>query len=457
MRSPTSLRTQLLTRLALPMAVFVMLDAGVSYFVALHYANVAYDRWLLDSARSLAQEVKAQKGRVVFELPPTALEVFQWDEVDKTFFKIESSHLGFMAGDRDIPAPPDMAAVRVQPLYFDSAMRGLNVRVVSMAIAPKNSPEEVIVQVAETVNKRRGMTAEILAAVLVPQLLLVLIGGLHVSAGINRGLRPLHALTREIAQRSPRDLAPIPDTRVPLEVRSLTHTINGLLSRLSTAMATQQRFIANAAHQFRTPVAALKVQVERTLREPDLDLQRTAMEQIKSSAERISRLTSQLLALARSEATLDAQFSFQPVQLTDLAREVCLDWAPKALRCGVELGFDAGSAPLIVVGDAHLLRELMHNLLENALLYGSAGGQIEVRLAARPNPELMVENDGSPVPRSERERVFERFYRVPGTPGEGCGLGLAIVREIADLHQADVRIGRRNRAGGTRVRVRFKT
>jgi two-component system sensor histidine kinase TctE len=362
-----------------------------------------------------------------------------------------------MAGNRDIPAPPDLAAAHLQPVYFDSAMRGLKVRIVSMAMAPKNSPEEVIVQVAETLNKRRGMTAEILAAVLVPQLLLVLVGGLHVSAGINRGLRPLHALTREIAQRSPRDLAPIPDKRVPLEVRSLTHTINGLLGRLSTAMATQQRFIANAAHQFRTPVAGLKVQVERTLREPDIELQRTAMEQIRSSAERISRLTSQLLALARSEATLDAQASFRRIELTELAREVCLEWAPRGLRGGVELGFDAGVGPLFVTGDANLLRELLHNLLENALLYGAAGGQIEVRLAACPEPELRVENDGCPIPRSERERVFERFYRVAGTPGDGCGLGLAIVKEIADLHQAQVRIGRRNRAGGTRIQVRFRT
>jgi two-component system sensor histidine kinase TctE len=428
----------------------------VSYFVALHYANVAYDRWLLDSARSLAQEVKAQKGRVIFELPPTALEVFQWDDVDQTFFKIESSHLGFMAGDRAIPAPPDVAAVRAQPGFFDSRMRGQAVRVVSMAIAPKDSPEEVIVQVAETLNKRRGMMAEILAAVLAPQLLLVLLGGLHVSSGINRGLRPLHTLTREIAQRSPKDLAPIPDTRVPLEVRSLTHTINGLLSRLATAMASQQRFIANAAHQFRTPVAVLKIQIERALRESDPGLQRSAMEHIQTSADRISRLTSQLLALARSEASQKASSTFSRTDLNALVREVCVEWAPKALQRDVELGFDAGPGPLHVRGDAHLLQELLHNLLDNAVQYGAPGGQIDVRVAARGETELVVENDGPALPRAERDRVFERRYRVPGSPGQGCGLGLAIVREIADLHGARVSMGRKDRAGGTRVRVRFK-
>jgi two-component system sensor histidine kinase TctE len=134
---PHSLRAQLLARLALPMMLFVVIDAAVSYFVALHFANLAYDRWLLDSARSLAQEVKAQKGKVTFELPPTALEVFQWDDLDKTFFKIESTHLGFMAGDASLPAPPHPMTEDTQPIYFDSLMRSQRVRVVSMVIEPK--------------------------------------------------------------------------------------------------------------------------------------------------------------------------------------------------------------------------------------------------------------------------------------------------------------------------------
>ncbi len=452
MSSPRSLRAQLLLRLALPMALFVIVDSAVSYFVALHFANLAYDRWLLDSARSLAQEVKAQKGRVTFELPPTALEIFQWDDVDKTFFKIESSHLGFMAGDKGVPAPPDLSAARTQPNYFDSTMRGQRVRVVSMVIEPKDSPEEVIVQVAETLNKRRGLMTEILLAVLVPQVLLVVVGGFHVWIGINRGLRPLHTLTHEIAQRSPRDLAPIPDTRVPREVRTLTRTINVLLGRLAAAIATQQRFIANAAHQFRTPLAGLKVQVERVVREPHAATMDPALEQIQHCADRISHLTTQLLVLARSENALDTQ-RFSRIDLCDLARDICMDWAAKALQKDIDLSFDGLPDVLPVQGDPNLLRELLINLLDNAIRYGKSHGHITVRLARDPSPTLVVEDDGPGIPTSEIERVFERFYRLPGSPGDGCGLGLAIVKEIADLHGAQICLEPPEKRPGTRIKI----
>jgi len=449
-----SLRTQFLLRLALPLALFVVLDAVASYYIALHYANAAYDRWLLDSARSLAQEVKAQKGKVTFELPPTALEIFQWDEVDQTFFKIESSHLGFMAGDRRVPPPPDLAAVRKQPAYFDGAIQGQKVRVVSMLATPKDSSEEVLVQVAETIGKRRGMMTDILLAELVPQFVLVLIAGLYIWIGIDRGLRPLNALTREIAQRSPRDLTPIPDTRVPLEVLTLTHTINDLLARLSTAIATQQRFIANAAHQLRTPLAGLKVQAERALRETDLAAMRPALIQIRNGADRASRLSTQLLVLARSETALSGARPGSPVDLNAVAKEACMDWVPKALDRDMDLSFDGTPGPVYVQGEETLLRELLNNLLDNAVRYGREHGQIMVRLAADDHPCLIVEDDGPGIPDSEADRIFERFYRLPGSPGDGCGLGLAIVKEIADQHRARVRLSRSD-CGGVRVEVLF--
>lgn len=455
MRRPQSLRTQLLLRLAFPMVFFVILDAGVSYYVALHYANLAYDRWLLDSARSLAQEVKAQKGRLTLELPPTALEIFAWDDVDKTFFKIESSRVGFMAGDTLVPSPPDLAAVREQPSYFDSVIRAQKVRVVSMLVAPKDSADEVVVQVAETLNKRRGMTVEILLAVLLPQLLLVLVGGAHVWVGINRGLRPLSALTHEIAQRSPRDLTPIPDTRVPLEVRTLTHTINELLARLAATIETQQRFIANAAHQLRTPLAGLKVQAERALREQELAAVHPALDQIQACANRASRLSTQLLVLARSETAMDGLHNIAAVDLSEMARAVAMDWVPRALQQRMEIGFAAPKRPVWVQGDETLLRELLNNLLDNAVRYGGAAGQISVSLRDAPSPRLRVDDGGPGIPEQEREKIFERFYRVPGSSGDGCGLGLAIVKEIADLHRARVRIGARPGATGTRIEIRF--
>jgi two-component system sensor histidine kinase TctE len=470
---PQSLRVQLLRRLMLPLAFVVVLDAAVSYYVALHYTNLAYDRWLLDSVRSLAQQVKAQKDKVTFELPPIAVEVFRWDDMDKTFFKVESKAAGFMAGDRDLPSPSMDGLDRGQPLFSDSTFQGRNVRIVSVLAEPTNKsaasrPEpleagpprpsgEVLVSVAETVRKRRAMMNETLLAVVLPQLLLVFITFLHLWTGINRGLRPLRDLAGIIARRSARDLNPIPDSGVPLEVRSLTHTINALLQRLGSAMATQQRFIENAAHQLRTPLAGLKVQAERAMRTRDLAAMQPALAHIQHSADRVSRLSTQLLVLARSESMLQGLREFGALDLTGLVRDACMEWVPKALERGMELGFEAPELPLRLIGDETLLRELLNNLLDNAIRYGEPEGQIGVKLEATPEARLIVEDDGPGIQPQEADKVFERFYRIPGSPGDGCGLGLAIVREIADLHSAQVRISQSEVGRGTRVEVVFET
>lgn len=454
---PKSLRAQLILRLTLPLTVVVILDAAVSYFVALHYADLAYDRWLLDSAKSLAQEVKAHKDKVTFELPPIAVEVFRWDDVDKTFFKVESQTGGFMAGDKALLTPSIALMEKEQPLFSDSEIQGKKVRVVSVLTAPTATSEEVQVSVAETLNKRRSMMNEILLAVVIPQILLVFITGFHIWTGINRGLRPLLDLAQIIGRRSARELDPIPDSGVPLEVRSLTRTINALLERLGSAMTSQQRFIENAAHQLRTPLAGLKVQAEWALRADDLDAMKPALSHIKNAADRVAHLNTQLLALARSESITQGVREFGTVNLTGLARECCMDWVPKALERGMELGFEAAEESVQIAGNETLLRELLGNLLDNAVCYGKAGGQISVKLEAHPQITLIVEDDGPGIEPDQAEKVFERFYRIPGSPGDGCGLGLAIVKEIADLHGAHVRIGNGPFGCGTRIEIVFET
>jgi len=455
MAKPQSLRAQLLLRLTLPLTLVVLLDAGVSYFVAMHYADLAYDRWLLDSAKSLAQEVKAQKNKVTFDLPPIAVEVFRWDDMDKTFFKVESQAGGFMAGDNSLPSPKLETMDKEQPYFYDAQIQGNNVRVVSVLTMPKASQEEVLVSVAETLNKRRGMMKEIILAVIVPQLLLVLITGLHIWTGINRGLKPLRDLAKIIAGRSARELDPIPDAGVPLEVRALTHTINALLQRLAQAMATQQRFIENAAHQLRTPLAGLKLQAERTLRAGDLDTVRPALQHINNATDRVARLSSQLLVLAQSETWTQSGRDLSPLDLANLARECCMDWVPRALERGMELEFEAPAMPIAVQGNETLLRELLNNLMDNALRYGKPKGKVLVNLEPNPTPTLKVEDDGIGIEPEEQEKVLERFYRIPGSKGDGCGLGLAIVKEIADLHHARVRVGPGREGNGTQVEVVF--
>ncbi len=450
-----SLKTEILLRLAIPLIFFISIESVLSYFVTLHHVDVAYDRWLLDSARSLTQEIKAQEGKVFVELPPAALEIFKWDESDKTYFKIISEEQGMLAGDKFVPEPFNLETDWARPVYFDDEMYGEPVRVVSMQIAPEHSSEKVFVHVAETLNKRRNMMMDILLADLVPQMVLVLVAGIYLVVGVKRGLQPLHALADEIAKRSSRDLRPIPEQHVFLEVRTLTDTINDLLERLGSAIASQQRFIANAAHQLRTPLAGLKLQVERALREQDLPAMKPALMQIQGCADRMSHLTTQLLILARSEP-IDGEYELRPVDLCKLAKETCMDWVPKALQRHMELSFEGSKRALIVRGDEVLLRELLANLLDNAICYGHDQGNILVKVERYPSPRLSVEDDGSGIPELEVDKVFERFYRIPGSPGDGCGLGLAIVKEIADLHKARLELSRVRAAGGTRVELAFK-
>ncbi|GAB6046629.1 sensor histidine kinase [Methyloparacoccus murrellii] len=454
-RRAQSLRTQLLLRLSGPLLLVVLLDVAVSYFVALHYANLAYDRWLLDSARSLAQQVKSYRDRITFELPPIAVEVFRWDAMDKTFFKIESRASGFMAGDRALPSPDLRELMPEEPYFSDRLMQGEEVRVVSVVAMPGVSGAEVVVSVAETLHKRRGMLEEMLLAVVLPQLLLVCITVFHVWTSVRLGLRPLADLSRLIDSRSARDLTPIPDADVPLEVRSLTHRLNALLERLGGALASQQRFIENAAHQLRTPLAGLKLQAERAARARDMATLQPALEHIQHAADRVAHLGSQLLALAHSEFARQAQREPTRLDMAALAREVCLEWVPRALERGMELALEAPDGPVEVNGDALLLRELLGNLLDNALRYGGGRGAIEVSVtAAVAGPVLGIADAGPGIPPSEAGRVTERFYRIPGSPGDGCGLGLAIVKEIADRHRAELAIGTGPR-GGACIAVRF--
>lgn len=455
MDRPKSLRAQLLSKLTLPLLLVVILDAAASYYVATHFTNQAYDRWLLDSAKSLVQEVKAQHDHVTFELPPIAVEVFRWDDMDETFYKVESQKTGFMAGDDGLPSPAISDLSKDRPFFFDGEIGEQAVRVVSVLTVPEPSTELVLVSVAETVNKRRNMMNELLIAVILPQVLLVLITGFHVWTGVNRGLSPLNDLARKIARRSAKEFDPIADAGVPLEVRSLTNTINALLQRLGSTLITQQRFIENAAHQLRTPLAGLKIQAERALSADNPETMRLALTHIKNSTNRLAHLNSQLLVLARSESISHGAPELKPIDLTRLVRECCMDWVPKALERKIELGFEASDAGVQIGGDDVLLRELLGNLLDNAISYGKLGGHIGVSIESAPRAKLIVEDDGPGISLSEQDKIFERFYRVPGSPGDGCGLGLAIVKEIAELHAAQIKIGGGLAERGTRIEIEF--
>ena len=454
MNKNRSLKAEMLFRLIIPLILFVILDGILSYFVTLHYVDEAYDRWLLDSAESLIQEIKVREGKVSIDLPDVALEIFKWDEGDKTYFKITSSTNEVLAGDQSVPEPKKLKTDWSKPIFFNDKMYGESVRIVSMLITIDASSTKAYIHVAETLNKRRAMMIDTLLADVIPQIILILLTSIYLLTGLTKGLKPLHLLANKIAQRSSRDLSPIPEQLVFLEVRTLTNTINELLEAHTKAIANQQRFIANAAHQLRTPLAGLKLQAERALREKDIAAMKPALQQIQNSADRMSHLTTQLLVLAKSEL-INGTYELVPVNLHQLAKHVCMEWVPKALNKGMKLAFESLDDELYVQGDEVLLRELLINLIDNAINYSDINGNIIVKLNSNPRPCLTVEDDGVGIPESETNKIFERFYRIPSSTGNGCGLGLAIVKEIADLHNARIQLKKSEFKSGTRIDLIF--
>ncbi len=447
-----SLKTTILFRLAIPLIVFIAIETLFTYWVTTHYVDEAYDRWLLDSAYSLKQEIRVKENAIEIDLPPSALEIFQWNEADNTFFKITMQDGTLLAGDQNLPTlnPP----VDQNPFFSITRIKQQPVRMVTIRLQD-SFYQDILIQVAETMHKRQEMMRDILIADLLPQIVLSILVIAYLFRGIEAGLSPLQRLAGEIAKRTPNDLSPVPENQVFEEVRSLTNTINHLLAKLSDVINSQQSFIANAAHQLKTPLAGLKLQAERAMQESSIEAMQPALKQIRNSADRTSHTIVQLLSLAKA-SSFENRASFAPVNLNKLTRKVCMDWAPKALQKNMDLSFHADCGQVQISGDEILLTEMLSNLIDNAIVYGRSNGKVEISIQQKPEPELIIEDDGPGMPIQERDKIFDRFYRIPGSHGNGCGLGLAIVQEIADLHQIQLEVSCPD-TGGTRFVIRFKT
>jgi two-component system sensor histidine kinase TctE len=447
----SSLRRHLTYWLLGPLLLLVAAGTFVSYRIALSAANKAYDSSLLDPVLAIASHLKRNGTQLELDLPSIAIEALRIDTEDRVYYSVlGSGGETLIAGTARLPAPPE----RLNPgehIYYDATLEGERVRVAARAVTVDNGGG-AIVQVAETLIKRDKLVLELLVASAVPQVLIAFAAVTLLWFGIGLGLRPLDRLRDEIAARSPRDLRPFSERDKPQEVHSLVDALNQLLSRLKAAIASQQRFIANAAHQLRTPLAGLKTHAELARREPSISELKPLLDMIAGETERTSHLVNQLLTLARAEPGETP--SGQPVNLHEIVGRDVRDWVQRALAKNIDLGFELEDA--WTLGEPLLLRELAANLLDNALAYTQAGGSVTLRTAVRNDESVLeVEDNGPGIPEAEREKVFERFYRVAATGGEGCGLGLSIVSEIAGRHNARVDLGQPSGGRGTLIRVVF--
>ena len=448
--SQRSLRAHLLQQLLLPIAAILTVSAVAAYYLALEPATQALDDSLIDAGVAIRQRIVVRDGAIVVDLPSAAEQVLRADRYDAVYYVVHDPQGRSIAGDAGIPLAP--AGSRHENLtFYDARYRGARVRGATL-LAPCGE-QTCAVTVAETTNKRDRLVRGILLGSVLPQALIAVVTLVIVWFGVARGLVPLDRLSGEIRKRSPRDLSPIEPAQVPAETRPLIEALNQLLVRVEEANRNQQRFLANAAHQLRTPLAGLQAHAELALTHSLPEGARSEMEQVRTATVRTARLANQLLALARAEpgGHVDAPAA---VELKPLVEELADEWVHRALERDLDLGFEL--EPAMVQGHVLLLGEALNNLVHNAVEYVAKGGRITVRTGKRAGqPFLEVEDDGPGIGPAERARVMERFYRVPGTGGTGSGLGLAIVREIAVAHGASIDIGEGAGGRGCRVEIKF--
>jgi two-component system, OmpR family, sensor histidine kinase TctE len=463
-----SLFGEILDWMFAPLLLIWPLSIGVTFLIARSLADAPFDRVLEDRTTALAQQVSYENRKINLSLPKSAREILRADDEDDVYFQIIGMRGEILAGEASLPRPalydfPEPGVVKLRTENF----KGEEIRVAYMYVpTPSNIEEDkpVLVQVGETQVKRTRLANEIIKGVILPQAIVIPIALALVLFGLRRGLAPLKTMRARIRDRNPDDLSPISPRGVPQEVAPLIESFNDLLLKLTHSMNAQKRFIADAAHQMKTPLAGLKMQAELASRLTDPKEQQKSLEQIAQASDRAARMISQMLALARTE-NLRSPNILEPVDLLRLTRDSLSDWLDAAKKKSIDLGFDDTDIALALV-DGHpiLLRELLNNLVDNAINYTPEGGEITVSIKRSLREGgwrvlLEIEDSGPGIDIAEREHIFSRFYRILGTLPNGSGLGLAIVKEIADQHDATLEVEDahpQSTPPGTRIRVVFE-
>ena len=455
-REQRSLFGEILDWMLTPLLLLWPVSLALTWLVAQGIANKPFDRALEFNVQALAQLITVQNQRASFNLPQPAREILRADDSDEVFYQVLGGKGELLGGERELPLPTDdekglPGEVRLR----DDELRGVAVRVaytwVKLPIATTAATgtlQPALVQVAETREKRSVLATEIIKGVMLPQFVILPLAVLLVWLALARGIKPLHLLEQRIRRRRPDDLSPLDDKAVPMEVAPLVQSVNDLLTRLNDSIATQKRFLADAAHQLKTPLAGLRMQADLAQREgTSTDDLKKSLQQIGRSSIRATHTVNQLLALARAESG-GIHISRQPCDLAQLTMEVVQDCVPRALEKRIDLGYEGvqpGAPGGLLDGNLTLLRELVRNLVDNAINYTPSSaerpGVVTARVLTDPFGGvllLQVEDSGPGIAEAERELVFQPFYRTLGNEADGSGLGLPIVQEIARQHGATV-------------------
>jgi signal transduction histidine kinase len=477
--SAKSLRRSLLRKLAAPLSLLALMSGLIAYWLAWEYTERVVDRSMVDLASAISRQVELSGDDAPRTVPPLAHAMFS-DPMQELLYRVSRGN-ELIAGDPALP----LQGTRVRRVHYayvfdtrygDSAVRVAQVRV------ERAGGDPIVIEVGQHVKHGYRVAAEFLVAIMVPLLILLLAGWAIVWRVVNQQLNPLTDLADSLNRQTHTSLEPVDETLVPLEIRPLTSALNALLGRLKSALDAQRKFIADAAHQLRTPLTAVKLHAEQASSAKEPGQLRVALHELRNSADRAVRLSNQLLSLARADPQ-EQTARFVDVDLTALAFETGAEWVPRALAVQLDLGFhhdpQRDGAPLVVRGNPVLLREIIGNLIDNALKYvppsrHAGGGAVTVTVSRVPGTadntlspqagsgsaksddtsggipvdmlthvEVIVEDNGPGVPQAMQADLFKRFFRgdaqTNGDGPTGAGLGLAIVHDIVVLHGGSVR------------------
>ena len=439
-----SLRVRLLWWLLVPLAIYVFVTGKAAYDNALHTADLVQENTLLASARMIAGEVEWSDGRLLVDIPPAALEVFASPQGDQVFYNVRVDDGRLLAGLPDFPLGPT-AAMHDAPRYYDADLHGTPLRVVGFVrqMYDNGAIRRVLVSVGKTQASRDAMVREIWRPQLLRQIEMVLLAVALACIGLTFELRPLLKVKKEVMDRDPMQLEPLRVEGLHTELRPIVEAINQCIARLGLQVAAQRRFIADAAHQLRTPLTLLATQLQFARQhrgmEPSLHEALAAMQRSNRS---MVGLTNKLLLLAQAEAADYTQLARQKVDLAAIAQDVIEDLAMFAQKREIDLGAELVESAWMI-GHEGLLSALVYNIVENAIRYTQPGGHVTVAVTRdAQRVTLTVTDNGPGIPAEARSRVFEPFYRASAET-DGTGLGLAIAKEIVQAHRGDIRLGQR--------------
>ncbi len=460
MTKPYSISKQLLKWLLIPMLILLVLDSSALYHFANKLVREAFDRGLLSTANDIDQFLEKSSAYKLVELDRNTQKALLSDASDNVYYSVKDESGQPLIGEAGIEYKKELQDdfITAYTIYYFSEFNHQKVRVILMPakINVADKKINVYIQVAETLNNRNRLSKQILAWILVPQLILLIAAGILLWVGVKRGLNPLWAVNDALAQRSYSDLEPIKLVNVPIEISRLVDSVNELMAKLNHAIHSQNRFIADAAHQLRTPLAGTRAQIELANQSKSIPEIKNRLYKISISTERLIHLINQLLILAKNQPEAIHQINFEAIDLVNFVKTVASEFNLGVSEKDILLTYIGTDEKITISGDKSGLHNLIYNLIDNAIRYTPYGGNVTLNVTRQGEGVcFIIEDNGMGIPEHEQTIVFERFYRGNQATDFGTGLGLAIVKEIVALHKAKIVMESVNNVG-TKISILFQ-